>query len=161
MYMNVSASGQGLVVGSCDHGNEPSDTINVGCVIRSALVSSFCQGKQRDATERTLRNVHRARDFVTSCLPVEVPLSDCRLRFPRDYICSTAQKWIILLSSTHRVTAQLVLAVSLCHMCVLAGRSWKLLERPPVAQMRKNLPTFRVTRRSMTVFTRYIHWSLS
>jgi hypothetical protein len=36
-----------------------------------------------------------------------------------------------------------------------------LLEKPPVAQLLKNLPTFYGTKRFITVFTRALHWSLS
>jgi hypothetical protein len=39
--------------------------------------------------------------------------------------------------------------------------SWALLEKPPVAQLLKNLPTFYGSRRFITVFTRDLHWSLS
>jgi hypothetical protein len=39
--------------------------------------------------------------------------------------------------------------------------SWVLLEKPPVAQLLKNFPTFCGTRRFTTVFTRALHWSPS
>jgi hypothetical protein len=38
---------------------------------------------------------------------------------------------------------------------------WTLLEKPPVAQLLKNFPTFYGTRRFIIVFTRALHWSLS
>jgi hypothetical protein len=38
---------------------------------------------------------------------------------------------------------------------------WALLEKPPVAQLFKNLRIFYGTRRFITVFTRALHWSLS
>jgi hypothetical protein len=41
----------------------------------------------------------------------------------------------------------------------LTPRSWDLREKPPVAQLLKNFPTW--TRRFTTVFTRARHWSLS
>jgi hypothetical protein len=43
----------------------------------------------------------------------------------------------------------------------LTSWSWVLLEKPPVAQLLKNFPTFYGTRRFITVFTRALHWSLS
>jgi hypothetical protein len=39
--------------------------------------------------------------------------------------------------------------------------SWAILEKPPVVQLLKNIPTFYGTRRFITVFTRALHWSLS
>jgi hypothetical protein len=38
--------------------------------------------------------------------------------------------------------------------------SWVLLEKPPVAQLLKNFPTFYGTPRFIIVFTRALHWSL-
>jgi hypothetical protein len=38
---------------------------------------------------------------------------------------------------------------------------WALLEKPPVAQLLINFPTFYGTRRFITVFTRALHWSIS
>jgi hypothetical protein len=43
----------------------------------------------------------------------------------------------------------------------LTPRSWVLLEKPPVAQLSKNIPTLYKTRRFINVFTRVSHWSLS
>jgi hypothetical protein len=37
---------------------------------------------------------------------------------------------------------------------------WVLLEKPPVAQLLENFPTFYGTRRFITVFTRTLHWDL-
>jgi hypothetical protein len=39
--------------------------------------------------------------------------------------------------------------------------SWVLLEKPPVAQLLKNFPTFYGTRRFITMFKRALHWSIS
>jgi hypothetical protein len=39
--------------------------------------------------------------------------------------------------------------------------SWALLEKPPVAQLLKNFPTFYGTQRFITVFTKALHWSLA
>jgi hypothetical protein len=39
--------------------------------------------------------------------------------------------------------------------------SWALFEKPPVAQLLKNFPTFYGTRRLITVFTKALQWSLS
>jgi hypothetical protein len=39
--------------------------------------------------------------------------------------------------------------------------SWAFLEKPPVAQILKNFPTFYGTRSFITVFTRALYWSLS
>jgi hypothetical protein len=47
------------------------------------------------------------------------------------------------------------------HSNWLTPWSWALLEKPPVAQLLKNFPTFYGTRRFITVFTRALHWSLS
>jgi hypothetical protein len=43
----------------------------------------------------------------------------------------------------------------------LTAMSWILLEKPPVAQLLKNFPTFYGTRKFITVFTRALHLSLS
>jgi hypothetical protein len=40
-------------------------------------------------------------------------------------------------------------------------RSWDLLEKLPVVQPLKNIPTFYGIRRFITVFTRALHWSVS
>jgi hypothetical protein len=41
------------------------------------------------------------------------------------------------------------------------SRSWALLEKLPIVQPIKNFPAFYGTRRFITVFTRFLHWSLS
>jgi hypothetical protein len=41
------------------------------------------------------------------------------------------------------------------------SRNWALLEKPPIVQLLKNLPTFYGTRRFITMFPRALHWSLS
>jgi hypothetical protein len=43
----------------------------------------------------------------------------------------------------------------------LTPRSSALLEKPPVAQIFKNFPTYYGTRSFITVFTSALHWSLS
>jgi hypothetical protein len=43
----------------------------------------------------------------------------------------------------------------------LTSWRWTLLEKPPIAQLLKNFPTFYGTRRFITVFTRALHRSLS
>jgi hypothetical protein len=43
----------------------------------------------------------------------------------------------------------------------LTPRSWALLEKQPVAQLLKKIPTFYGTRRFITVFKRALRWSLS
>jgi hypothetical protein len=43
----------------------------------------------------------------------------------------------------------------------LTSWTWVLLEKLPVVQLIKNLPTFYGTRMFITVFTQVLHWSLS
>jgi hypothetical protein len=51
--------------------------------------------------------------------------------------------------------------LTLCKkLSITHSRSWALLEKPPIVQLLKNFPAFYGTRRSITVFTRALHWSL-
>jgi hypothetical protein len=44
---------------------------------------------------------------------------------------------------------------------IITPWSWALLEKPPIAQLLKNFPTFYGTRKFITVFTRVLYWYLS
>jgi hypothetical protein len=44
---------------------------------------------------------------------------------------------------------------------MLITLSWAILEKPPIVQPLKNFPAFYENRRFITVFTKYLHWSLS